>query len=228
MTQETVAFGATQVAEPPAPLLPVNDEGQASDNRRKLMIAAGVGGALVLAIVAFFLLKGGGSASSDNAFVVPHHKAPAPAAPAASKPVKLPKHVKAPVGRDPFKALYVAPVAAPAGAAAAGSTTTTSGSTTPTTSTTGTTTTTTSAPKYKPVWVQLKGVTGSTVTFIVGYSNGKSLKALRYSVTASTTHAVSFAGLFALESLRNGVATVKFGDGSPFQLDRTHNVMVVG
>lgn len=239
MTQDTT-FGATMTAEPPSPVLPMADEADAPDNRRKLMIVGGAGGALVLVIVAFFLLKGG-SSSSDESFVVPHHKRPVPAASAAAtKPVKLPKHVKAPVGRDPFKALYVAPVsggAAGAGSTAAGGSTSTSTSaggststtTTPTTTTGGTTTTTkSSTPTYKPVWIQFKGVSGTTATFVIGYSNGKTLKALRFAVKASTTHAVTFAGSFALESLRNGVATLKYGDGSPFQLDKVHNTMVVG
>jgi hypothetical protein len=220
MSQQTIN---TQVAEPPAPLLPGNDSGSAGDaNRRKLQLAGVGAGIVVIAIVAFFLLKGGGAPATDAVTFVPHHT---PKAAAAAQPpvVKLPKHVTAPAGRDPFKALYTAPVAA-----AAGSTTTPTGgtSTTPTTPTTSTTTTAPAPkPTYQPVWVKLHSITTSTATLDVGYSNGKTLRAVRYTgVKVSHT----FAGSFELLSVRNGVATLKFGDGSPFMLDRTHNFMVVG
>jgi hypothetical protein len=231
MSQQTFSPGATQLAEPPAPLLPEGDSVSAGDNsRRKLMIVGAVAGVLVLAIVAFFLMKGGSSNTASGGFLVPHH-APAASAPAAKTPpvVKLPKHVVAPVGRDPFKALYTAPVAA-----STGPTATTGGATSPSTSTTGSTPTTTTSggsttptatttPTYHPVWVQLKSVTASTATFDVGLSNGKTLKAVRYS-GVKPLH--SFRN-FELLSIHTGVVTVKYGDGTPFQLDKTHNTMVV-
>jgi hypothetical protein len=227
MSQQTFTPGGMQVAEPPAPLLPTDESvSGGDDNRRKLMMVGAAVGVLVLAIVGFFLLKGGGSsASSDSGLLVPHH-APK-AAPAAPAPVvKLPKHVAAPVGRDPFKALYTAPVAAAGGSTGTStSTRTTPTTTTPSTTTSGAGTTTTSAPTYHPVWVQLKAISGSTATFDVGFSNGKTLKAVRYTgVKALHT----FAGSFELLSIRNGVVTVKYGDGTPFQLDKTRNSMVVG
>ena len=223
MSQQTLN---TQVAEPPAPLLPGDDSSSASDaNRRKLqMVGAGVG-VLVIAIVAFFLLKGGGAPANDTVTFVPHHPHKA-AAPAQAPALKLPKQVAAPVGRDPFKALYTAPVAATTGTttpATSGSTTTT---TTPTTTSTGGTVTAPAPkPTYHPVWVQFKSISGNTATFDVGYSNGKTLKAVRY---ASVKPMHTFAGSFELLSIRNGVVTVKYGDGTPFQLDKSHNAMVVG
>jgi len=227
MSQQTFTPGGTQVAEPPAPVLPQGDTGSGDDNRRKLMMVGAAVGVLVLAIVAFFLLKGGSSSSSDNTpFKAVHHpKAAAPAAPAPV--VRLPRHVVAPVGRDPFKALYVAPAAAGAGAAT-GSTTptqsTTGGSTTPTTS--GTTPTTkTTAPTYHPVWVQLRSASSGSANFVVGYSNGKTLKGQPFS-SIRPLHTFA-SGKFELLSIHNGVVTLKFGDGSPFQLDRSHNTMVV-
>ena len=224
MSQQTVNFGGTAVAEPPAPVLPVDDVDSASgDNRRKLLLVGAGVGVLVLVIVAFFLLKGGGSASSGDSggFVVPHHPAkPAAAAPAA--PVTLPKHVTAPVGRDPFKPLYVQPAAAPSAAA--------STSTTSTTSTGGSTTTTTSStPTYHPVWIQLKSVSATSATFQVGYSNGKSLRAVSYTVKAPASGSkTTFASSqFALLSDRSGSVTVQYGDGTPMKLDMQHNFMVV-
>jgi hypothetical protein len=225
MSQHTFSPGATQVAEPPAPILPESEVTGGDADRRKLMVVGAAVGVLVLAIVAFFLMKGGSSNNLNSGFVAVHHPAPAAAAPAKAPVVKLPRHVAAPVGRDPFKALYTAPVAAAAGTTPAststttpstgGTTTTTSGSTTPTTTTTTT---------YHPVWVQLKSFTTTAATFDVGYSNGKTLKAIRFS-GIKPLH--TFGRSFELLSIRNGVVTVKFGDGSPFHLDRSHNTMVV-
>ena len=228
MSQQTFTPGGTQVAEPPAPVLPEGESvPSGDDSRRKLMVVGAAVGVLVLAIVAFFLLKGGGSSSSDNGFVVPHHVPKA--APAAQAPVvKLPRHVSVPVGRNPFKVLYTPPTTGgPAGSTTtAGGTTSTTTSGTPTTTTTGgsTTPTTTTTPTYSPVWVQLKSVTASSATFDVGLSNGKTLKAVRYT-GVKPMH--SFRN-FELLSIHNGVVTVKYGDGTPFQLDKTHNTMVVG
>jgi hypothetical protein len=230
MSQQTFSPGA-QVAEPPAPLLPEGDAGHGGDdNRRKLQIVGAVVGVVVLAIVAFFLLKGGSNSNSDAGFTVPHGHA-AKAAPAAAPPVvTLPKHVAAPVGRDPFKALYTAPVAAAPGSTtsttgSASTTPTTSGGTTTTTTSGGTTTTpTTTTTTYHPVWVQLRSVTATAATFDVGYSNGKTLKAIRFS-GIKPLH--TFGSHFELLSIHSGVVTVKYGDGSPFQLDRSHNTMVV-
>ena len=237
MSQQTFSSGGTQVAEPPAPVLPAGDSGAGDDNRRNLMIVGAVVGVVVLALVAFFLLKGGGSsASTDSSFAVPHHTRHA--APAAQAPavVKLPKHVAAPVGRDPFKPLYVAPAAASApgstggtGSAAAGSgatQTTTSGSTATSGGTTTTTSGGTTSPVvYHPVWVKLKSLTATTATFDVGYSNNKSLKVLHYS---GIKQLQTFASTFELLSVRNGAASVRYGDGSPFSLTLAHPTMIVG
>lgn len=227
MSQQTFSSGATQVAEPPAPVLPEGDFGDnGDDSRRKLMIVGALAGVLVLAIVAFFLLKGGSSSGDNGAFVAPHH--PTKAAPAAAQPrvIKLPKRVVTPVGRDPFKALYVAPVAGGGATSGTGTSTPTTTSGGPTTTTSGGTTTTPPAAKvtYHPVWIQLRAVTATTATFDVGYSNGKTLKAVRYS-GIKPLH--TFATRFELLSIRKGVVNVKFGDGSPFQLDKSHNTMVV-
>jgi len=229
MSQQTFSSGGTQLAEPPAPVVPFDESGSGGDdNRRKLMVVGAVVGVVVLAIVAFFLMKGGGSSSdASSSFTPPHHTHAV--VPAAAQPpvVKLPKHVAAPVGRDPFKPLYVAPAAAKTSTGSTSSTSTTpstSGSTPTTTTTGGTgTTTPTTTPTYQPVWVQLKSVTPSWATFDVGLSNGKTLKAVRY-VDIRPLH--TFRN-FELLSIRDGVVTVKYGDGTPFELDRTHNTMVV-
>jgi hypothetical protein len=227
MSQQTFLSGGTQVAEPPAPVLPEGDSAGAGDSRRKLAIVGAAVGVLVLAIVAYFLMKGGSSSnnSDSSGFVPPHHHHVVPAA-AAPVVVKLPKHVVAPVGRDPFKALYIAPAAA-AAAPATGATqpTQSTGGSTTTTSSGGTSATTTSTPAYRPVWIQLKSFTSTAASFDVGYSNGKTLKAVRYTGVKPLR---TFASSFELLSIRGTAVNLKFGDGSPFQLDKTHNTMVVG
>ena len=76
----------------------------------------------------------------------------------------------------------------------------------------------------------MNSITSTTATFDVGYSNGKTLRAVRYSnvkAPAAGKQTV-FASTFALFRIHDGVATLRFGDGSPFLLDMTHNYMVVG
>src|SRR4051812_3045527 len=220
MSQQTFTPGGTSVAEPPAPVLPVDDSGAGDDNRRKLMIVGAAVGVVVLGIVAFFLLKGGSSAEDSSSFAVPHHTRGTTTAAAQPPVVKLPKHVAAPVGRDPFKALYVAPK--PAAPSSTGTTPSTGGST-PTTTTAGGTGTTPTTPTYHPVWVQLRSLTATSATFDVGISNGKTLRAIRYT-GIKPLHTFR---TFELLSIRKGTVTVKYGDGSPFQLDKLHNTMVV-
>lgn len=245
MTEHT-SFGGLAVADPRSATLPVDTEDAVdSDNRRKLAIAGAVVAVLVVFVAAFFLMKGKGG---DNA-AVPPHVTPPPASTAtqtgttaqAAKPVHLPKSYAGVVGRDPFKALYVAPKDAPAGS---GSSTTTSnggssvtttptvttpvttptGTTTGTTTPTGTTTGTSSAPgpNYVPVWVELVKVHGtSSATFVVGYTNGKRSKTVTFAgVQAPSGVRTVFADVFSLLSIQNGTATVQVGDGTPFDLTK--------
>jgi len=222
MTQQTFSGPGTAVAEPPAPFLPAgfDDEDGGNDNRRKLLLVAAGLGVLVLVVVAFFLLKSGGSSTNtDSSFTVPRHPAKAASAPHAPATVTLPKVVNAPTGRDPFKPLYVAPppkAAAPAPAPSVPTTTTTI----PAGSTSGTTTAPAPA-TYAPVWIELVSVNGTkSATFMVGYSNGKSLKTSTYSNVLAPTNSLrtDFGNVFSLLSIQDGVATVQFGDGSPFDL----------
>ncbi|MDQ1699399.1 MAG: hypothetical protein QOG34_1262 [Frankiaceae bacterium] len=224
MSQQTFSGPGTAVAEPPAPILPAgfDDEDGGNDNRRKLILVGAALGVLVLAVVAFFLLKGGGSSpASEPSFVVPHHPAKAaPAAPGAPAAVTLPKVVNSAGGKDPFKPLYVAPVekVAPVSKPATPTTTTTT-TTVPAGTSTGT-----SAPaaaSYAPVWIELVSVSGTkSATFVVGYSNGKSLRTSTYKNVLAPTNSLrtDFGNVFSLLSIQEGEATVQFGDGSPFDL----------
>ena len=249
MTEQHTSFGGLAVADPRSAALPVdNDDVVDSENRRKLAIVGAVVAVLVVFVAAFFLMKGKGG---DNAAVPPHVTPPATSGSTtttptgttaqAAKPVHLPKSYAGVVGRDPFKALYVAPK--DTGSTGGASTTTSTGSssvtttptvvtpgTTPTGTTTGTTTPTgtttgTSAgpgPNYVPVWVELVKVQGtSSATFVVGYTNGKRSKTVTYAgVQAPTGVRTVFAQVFSLLSIQNGTATVQVGDGTPFDLTK--------
>lgn len=125
MSQDTFPFAADEDTS--------YDESKSS---RKALMAAGGVAVVVLGAAGYFLLGGGGGSATDMAFVPPVHRAAAaaPNATAPKAPVKLPTAYTAPLGRDPFKALYVVPVAAPATtttAAPTSTSTSTSTSTTP-------------------------------------------------------------------------------------------------
>ena len=247
MTEQHTSFGGLAVADPRSATVPVEtDDAVDADNRRKLAIVGAVVAVLVVFVVAFFLMKGNGG---NNAAAVPPHVVP-PAttgaaqtgtAPAAGKPVHLPKSYAGVVGRDPFKALYAAPKDTGGGTGASTTTstggssvtttptvvtpgTTPTGTTTGTTTPTGTTTGTTAGPgpNYVPVWVELVKVKGtSSATFVVGYTNGKRSKTVTYAgVQAPTGVRTVFAQVFSLLSIQNGTATVQVGDGTPFDLTK--------
>ncbi len=99
----------------------VIDEAPDGSSRKALLVVGGVVAALV-ALGGAYLLTSGGSDPVQSAFVPSARRVAPVAAPAAkpSTPAKLPKVFKDKLGRDPFRALYLAPAAAPAGAAASG------------------------------------------------------------------------------------------------------------
>ncbi|MDQ1745799.1 MAG: hypothetical protein QOD07_62 [Frankiaceae bacterium] len=223
MSQQTYSGPGTAVAEPPAPILPAgfDDEDGGSDNRRKLMMAGAAAGVLVLVVVAFFLLKGGGSSPSADSFTVPqhHHAAKtATGAPGSTAAVTLPKIVTDAGGTDPFKPLYAPPPPKPAAPAQSATAPTTP--TVPVSGPTGGTTPPVAA-AYAPVWIGLVSVDGTkSATFVVGYSNGKSLRTTSYKNVVAPTSSLrtDFGNVFSLLSIQDGEATVQFGDGSPFDL----------
>jgi hypothetical protein len=237
MTEQSTAFGGTTVAAPPAPLLPVgSDDTPDDDNRRKLAVVGAVVGVAVLLIVAFFMLKGGGSSDSTAGLPAPHPAGAQPSAGGhgAQKPVTLPKPYKGAVGRDPFKALVTAPVAAapssaPGVPSVGGQPTTVGTGTTgqpvgvpvTTPGSTGTGTGTGVPANFSPVWIELVHVNGtSTASFVVGYSDGKKQKTVEFKGVRAPQHSLrtTFGRVFALLSLQDGTATVQLGDGTPFDL----------
>ena len=247
MTEQMFPVGCgTALAEPPVGVQGPDDDSVAGENRKKLLVVAVAAGLLVAVIAAYFLMKSGGSSNASSGLVPSaRHFVPGATAGKApstgSKPVTLPRQVAAPEGRNPFKPLYVVPAAAPAGTAASSATapqspTTAPVTTTSTSSSTGSSTGSSSGSSssttqaYHAVWIQLKSLSTTEATFLVGYSNGKTLRAIRYSgVKAPASGKTTvFATNFQLFSIRSGVATLRFGDGSTFALDMEHNYMVVG
>lgn len=244
MTEQT-SFGGLAVADPrsAAPAMDVTEDG-GDDNRRKLAIVGAAVAVVVVLIAAFFLMKGKGSPAAAPA--APNALATAGAAgvatPGTAKPAKavtLPKHFSGVIGRDPFKALYVQPVAKSTGSASTGTTTSTTttsptgttvppvtsttGTTTPTTTTNGTTT-----PVFRPIWVKLVKLTSKGANFDVGFSDHKNLKVRHYSLgTPSASKPVVFAQNFAFLRMSAGTVVLQYGDGTPFVLDAQHPVMIV-
>jgi hypothetical protein len=216
----------------------VYEETAEDGNRKKLLAVGAAVGVLVLLVAAFFLMKGGGS---DETFAPIKRGTPATTTDGkgttADKPVTLPKTYKGAVGRDPFEPRYTEPVA-PTAPDTTGTTdvpgtpisvvnppvvsvppTTTGGE--PTTTTGGGTTTEPSLAGYAPVWVGLVNVHGTqSATFVVGYSNGKRTKTVRFDDIAAPTDNLrsTFGKVFALLSIQDGTATLQFGDGEPFDL----------
>ena len=108
-------FPSGTVEEAPAP-----EQESESGSRRNLLALGGLAALLVAGGAAFFLLSGGDETSEDVAFVPPARTAVTAPAVIVPKAVKLPVATNIPLGRNPFKALYVQPAAAPADAAPTG------------------------------------------------------------------------------------------------------------
>jgi hypothetical protein len=107
MSQDTFPFAEGEEAAP------FVEETEGS--RKAVFVAGGVAAALVLAAGGWLFLGGSGDDSANVAFVP--HKTVRPAAVApktVTKPAKkLPVAYKERLGRDPFRALYLVPAAAP-------------------------------------------------------------------------------------------------------------------
>lgn len=100
--------------------VPALEEESESGSRRNLLALGGLAALLVAGGAAFFLLSGGEETSEDIAFVPPVRTTVTTPAVAVPKAVTLPVATNVQLGRNPFKALYVQPAAAPADAAPTG------------------------------------------------------------------------------------------------------------
>ena len=229
------------VGDTPEPVEVVEEESTGS--RRTVLLVGALAAAAVGA--GAFLFLGGGSEEELVPFT-PAAQAPAAAAPAASPaaPTKLPVTTKQTLGRNPFRALYVQPVAA---SEDSGST-----STTPTT-TTGTTTTPVvivdsgaapapvsgggaapapaqpapaqPAPAPAQSTVALKGVTAAkdganpTGTFVY---DGKEVTGAPGDVMAGKLLVISL----QQDATGGWFANLQLGDGSPFEVHERQTVVV--
>jgi hypothetical protein len=203
------------------PLEAPEAEESSGGSRRTALVAGGLAAAVALAGGGYLLLSGGSDttptatpASRLGSTVVKRAVAHKPAVKAVPPVVQVPVTSTVPLGRDPFHALYIAPVAGPA----TGTTpTTTTGSTSTSTSSPPSSGSTTTAPPpaapkvYKLV---LTGVSGSgsnlTATFNVG---GKLMVAKVGSVFGPTSELK----LLSLTQDAKGVwtATIQVGDSEP-------------
>jgi hypothetical protein len=206
MTQSAFAppLDAPEVEEP------------AGASRRTALVAGGIAAAVALAGGGYFLVSGGSTTApvanpvarhlNQGALAASGQKAASTVVPAV---VKVPATSTVPLGRDPFHALYVAPVAAPAATAPTAPATNTSG-----TAGTSTPSTTTQAAAPKVYKLVLTGVSGSgsnlTATFNVA---GKIMVAKVGSVFGPTSELK----LLSLTQNAKGVwtATIQVGDSEP-------------
>lgn len=115
----------TQNSFEQAPAYAPEDEG----GNKKALLAAGIAASLALAAGGFFLLSGG--SGEEETFLVPKGKLKDVAAPVVKPASVVPVVSSARLGRDPFKALYVAPVVAPKAVTAPATTTVTPTSVSP-------------------------------------------------------------------------------------------------
>lgn len=231
MTQQTL--GAPP-ATAPTPFMDYDDAEPTGGNRRKLVMAAG---GLALVLVAgggWFLMHG--SSSSDSLPPVIHHAAGKTATSGGgttTPAVVLPKTVAEPLGKDPFKALYV-PAAAGAPVPTDSTSSTTSTSTTPTTApSTGSTrpgsssrssgTPTTAGVSGTPTSITLTKLSGSTARFHVTYTSGSD----DFTVTVSKSDekpkfgsaTTGMPNFFQVTTLVDqSEADVQYGDSSPVPL----------
>lgn len=208
----------TMFAPPPVEETAVEETPAAGGSRRTALVAGGVVAALALGAGGYFLLSGGSSEPTASSAPVHHFGVPGktagkpPVKPATKPAAQVPPTTSAPIGRDPFHALYVAPAGGDGAAVAPATGTTPTTTTTTTSSSSGSTTTAAQptqpvAPKtYKLV---LTKVSADTATFTVG---GRYMAAKVGSVFGPTAE-LRLLGL--TNTAKGWVATIQVGDADP-------------
>lgn len=209
-----------------------------SAGSKRNVVALGALAAVALGAGAFLLLGGGGDDTLEE--YVPAARAPRAAAPAQTGPVStLPVASKVTLGRNPFRALYVEPAAAPAPAGGTTTTPTTTGGTTTTPivvvdggstsggSTSGGTTPPPPAPAPAPAQstVALKSVTagkdGSNPTATFDY-DGKTVSGAPGDVMAGKLLVISI----QQDVMGGWFVNLQLGDGEPFEVHERQTVVV--
>jgi hypothetical protein len=220
MSQDTFPFAEAEEA------VPFADEGDR--NRKAMFVAGGVVAALLLGAGGWFFLGGSGGNSADSAFVATRTVRPAVVAPkkAVAKPAKkLPAAYTAPLGRDPFKALYVVPAAAPASTGVVGTTTP---GTTGTSTTSGSTATTPTVPTTTRYTLKLVSISKPSpevrfTTWTVGGTKKVVIPAQRFG---------KYGELVVLAFSKNAAgvvdkAIIQVGDDSPMDVAVGESVSVL-
>lgn len=235
--------GGVGVASPPTEVLPAfEDETSSGDNRRKLILVGAGVAVLIVAAALFFFTKGSGTAAAPTGPVPAGSPAAAKAAGGSSAPTQptsrstLPKVEHRPVGRNPFGALFAA-------GAVSTTTGTTGGAVTSNPDTPGSPATSVSVPPVPgpspttpsgnggnpghnpgpvsapaPVWIKLDKIQAlRSATFTVGYSNGTT-RFFAQVPKETTQDPGTFAQFFQLQSVQGHYVTVKYGDGTAFDL----------
>jgi hypothetical protein len=213
---------------------------ETASGSKRIVVALGALAAVAVGAGAFFFLGGGGDETLEE--YVPAARAPRAAAPAADAgPVStLPVASRLTLGRNPFRALYVEPVAAaaPAGGTTTTPTTTTGGTTTPPivvvdggTSTGGTSTGGTSSPAPAPApaptqsTVALKSVTagkdGANPTATFDY-DGKTVSGAPGDVMDGKLLVISI----QQDVMGGWFVNLQLGDGEPFEVHERQTVVV--
>ena len=193
-------------------------------SNRRAIIAAGAAGALLLLSGGYYLLMGG-SSGEPHAFVRQVQHAPAVvksvaknAKPTSKKAVnpaaQLPALSVAPLGRDPFKPLYIQPVAAPAQVVTTAPAAPTGTATTPTS-----TSTTPTNPVATTYALSLSSVYGSGSNLTGSFKVGS---AQQQAKPGSVFGRTSELRLLSLQQESSGLwtAVVQVGDDQPFNLSQ--------
>ena len=202
-------------------------------NRKPLLMAGAAVGVAVLAGAGWFLLHGGSDSSSTDAFVAPHHVVQAKGAPAAvaksakapAKVATLPAASSVKIGRDPFAALYMVPVAPAASGAPA-----TAGSTasTPTSAGTATGTSTGASAPAAPTRYALKllSVSGTGKAQTAAFSVAGKTQYARVGAVFGRTSEIK---LLSFQQVARGVwsVTIQVGDDDPKDIMRGESISVL-
>lgn len=212
----------TQLQDAPVADDVATDAAAEPDNNRRTLVLLGVVAALLLAAGGWFLLGGGGS-GDEQPFVLPptvHHPAKTTTEGTAAKPAQLPPVSTAKLGRDPFHAQYVVPVApaAPADGSTGGGTG----------SATGGGTSSGGKPVASTYALKLTRVDGTgsdlTARFLVGDS-----KKLQYARAGSVFGQTQEIRLLSIQKGPNGsgTAVIQVGDDTPFDLSTSDATIYV-
>lgn len=197
-------------------------------SNRKRLVAGGAAAVVVLGAAGFLLLHPGGSSSNEAFTPVVHHAAvtksrTSAAGKAAVRQSTLPAASTVKIGRDPFAALYMVPVAPAANSTASTATTTSTTTTSATGAGAGGSTSPAVPTRYT---LTLLSVTGTGKTQTAAFSvAGKT----QYARVGSVFGRTSEVKLLSFQQIARGVwsVTVQVGDDNPADLAKGESISVL-